>query len=66
MSKMLELQFKNSEGKTTTLSSDDPIELVEVASVFTAMDTIIAANILSSKGQNLVAKKVYACLNAML
>lgn len=57
MSKKLELQFKNFEGKTTTISIDDPIEPVEAANVSAAMDTIISANIFTSKGGDLVAKK---------
>ena len=57
MSKKLELQFINFEGKTATISIDDPIEPVEAASVSAAMDTIIAANIFTSTGGDLVAKK---------
>jgi hypothetical protein len=57
MSKKLELQFVNLEGKTATLSIDDPIEPVEPASVSAAMDTIIATNIFTSTGGDLVAKK---------
>ncbi|HHW36355.1 MAG TPA: DUF2922 domain-containing protein [Bacillales bacterium] len=57
MSKKLELQFTNFEGKTATLSIDDPIEPVDPATVSAAMDTIIAANIFTSTGGDLVAKK---------
>lgn len=57
MSKKLELQFVNFEGKTATISIDDPIEPVEAATVSAAMDTIIAANIFTSTGGDLVAKK---------
>lgn len=57
MSKKLELQFTNFEGKTATISIDDPIEPVEAAAVLAAMDAIIAANIFTSTGGDLVAKK---------
>lgn len=57
MSKKLELQFINFEGKTATISIDDPIEPVDPAGVSAAMDTIIAANIFVSTGGDLVAKK---------
>ncbi|MEC1741779.1 DUF2922 domain-containing protein [Schinkia azotoformans] len=57
MSKKLELQFTNFEGKTATISIDDPIEPVEAAAVSAAMDAIIAANIFTSTGGDLVAKK---------
>ncbi|HHY73428.1 MAG TPA: DUF2922 domain-containing protein [Bacillus bacterium] len=57
MSKKLELQFVNNEGKTATIAIDDPIEPVNTASVSAAMDTIISANIFTSTGGDLVAKK---------
>ena len=57
MSKKLELQFVNFEGKTATISIDDPIEPVGAAAVSAAMDTIIATNIFTSTGGDLVAKK---------
>ncbi|HHY74249.1 MAG TPA: DUF2922 domain-containing protein [Bacillus bacterium] len=57
MSKKLELQFKNSEGKTATISIDNPIEPVNAANVSAAMDSIIAANIFTSTGGDLIAKK---------
>lgn len=57
MSKKLELQFTNLEGKTATISIDDPNEPVDQVAVSAAMDTIIAANIFTSKGGDLVAKK---------
>lgn len=57
MSKKLELQFMNFEGKTTTISIDDPTEPVNEAAVSAAMDTIIAANVFTSSGGDIVAKK---------
>ncbi len=57
MSKKIELQFVNFEGKTATISIDDPIEPVEPVTVSAAMDTIIAANIFTSTGGDLIAKK---------
>ncbi|NSL52712.1 DUF2922 domain-containing protein [Calidifontibacillus erzurumensis] len=57
MSKKLEMQFINFEGKTSTISIDNPIEPVDPAAVSSAMDTIIAANIFATSGGDLVAKK---------
>ncbi|WP_017755294.1 DUF2922 domain-containing protein [Calidifontibacillus oryziterrae] len=57
MSKKLELQFTNLEGKTATISIDDPIEPVNVAAVSSAMDTILTENIFTSTGGDYVAKK---------
>jgi hypothetical protein len=57
MSKKLELQFTDLEGKTATISISDPIEPVVPSTVLAAMDTIITANIFTSTGEDLVAKK---------
>lgn len=57
MSKKLELQFTNLEGKTATISIDDPIEPVNAAAVSAAMDTILAENVFTSTGGDFVAKK---------
>ena len=54
MSKKLELQFTNVAGKTTTISIDDPVVPETVSAT---MDTIIAANVFTSAGGDLVAKK---------
>ncbi|KAB8133089.1 DUF2922 domain-containing protein [Gracilibacillus oryzae] len=55
--KKIELKFENEEGKTVTLSLDNPVEPVDPQLVNTAMDTIIAQNAIFSSGGNLVAKK---------
>ncbi|GAB2538175.1 DUF2922 domain-containing protein [Gracilibacillus alcaliphilus] len=55
--KKLELQFENEEGKTTTISLDQPLEPVDAEAVNAAMDTIIAENAFESSGGELIAKK---------
>ena len=57
MAKKLELQFINVEGKTATISIDDPIEPVNAANVAAAMDTILTANVFVSTGGDFVSKK---------
>ncbi|WP_102344806.1 DUF2922 domain-containing protein [Bacillus sp. Marseille-P3661] len=57
MSKKLELQFINLEGKTATISIDDPTEPVDPIAVAAAMDTIISQNIFFSTGGDFVSKK---------
>ncbi|WP_130860482.1 DUF2922 domain-containing protein [Gracilibacillus phocaeensis] len=55
--KKLELKFENEEGKTTTISLDQPVEPVDESAVSAAMDTIIAENAIFSSGGDLIAKK---------
>ncbi|WP_066190686.1 DUF2922 domain-containing protein [Gracilibacillus timonensis] len=55
--KKLELKFENEEGKTTTISLDQPVEPVDESVVSAAMDTIIAENAIFSSGGDLIAKK---------
>lgn len=54
--KKLELKFKNQEDKIVTYSLDHPIEPVDSAAINEAMDEIIAQNVFSSTGGELVAK----------
>ncbi|NNU91394.1 DUF2922 domain-containing protein [Anoxybacillus sp. CHMUD] len=55
--KTLELQFVNEEGKTVRLSVDAPRDDVTETQVASVMDVIIAANVFSSSGGDLIAKK---------
>lgn len=54
--KRLELQFKNEEDKTVTLSLDNPIEPVNPEAVNAAMDNILQQDVFTSSGGNLVSK----------
>jgi hypothetical protein len=55
--KSLELQFFNQEGKVVRIIIENPVEPINSAQVSSVMDTIIAANIFTSSGGDLVAKK---------
>lgn len=55
--KKLELKFLNEDGKTVTYSLDKPIEPVEPATVNAAMDEIIAQDVFTSSGGDIVSKK---------
>ncbi|WP_216831511.1 DUF2922 domain-containing protein [Alkalihalobacterium elongatum] len=55
--KRLELIFENHQGKTVTLSLDNPVYPADPAAIAAAMDVIIAQNAFTSAGGNLVAKK---------
>lgn len=57
MEKSLELQFLNQQGKTVRIVIDHPVEPVNAQQVSTVMDTIIAANIFTSSGGDLVGKQ---------
>jgi hypothetical protein len=54
--KVLELKFKNTDGKTVTYSLEKPIEPVDPAAVSAAMDEIITQNAFSTSGGDLVSK----------
>ncbi|SHK14452.1 Protein of unknown function [Anaerobranca californiensis DSM 14826] len=56
MNKTLQLVFKNQEGKTVTLSLNDPIEPIDSGQVQEVMDTIIARDVFTSTGGSLVEK----------
>ena len=55
--KRIELQFENEDGKTVTYSLDEPVEPANPEAVNAAMDEVIAQNLFSSSGGNIVAKK---------
>ncbi|WP_111643883.1 DUF2922 domain-containing protein [Paranoxybacillus vitaminiphilus] len=57
MEKTLELQFFNQEGKIVRLFIENPIEPINEAAISAAMDAIITANVFTSSGGDLVAKK---------
>ncbi|RFU63516.1 DUF2922 domain-containing protein [Peribacillus glennii] len=57
MAKTLELLFVTEEGKTSSISIEDPIEPVDINAVKQAMDTIIAANVFTSASGDFVGKK---------
>lgn len=66
MAKTLELLFLTEGGKSATLSVSDPIEPVDVETVKTAMDEVIASNVfatvsgsfISARGARVVERNV--------
>lgn len=56
MAQRLMMTFRNTSGKTVTMSLADPRPDITAADVTTVMDTIIAKNVFSSSGGDLVAK----------
>lgn len=54
--KKLELQFKNEEDKTVTLSLDSPIEPADPQVISEVMDDIIEQDVFSSSGGRLMKK----------
>lgn len=57
MAKTLEMQFINEDGKTATVSIENPIEPVDPAAVSAAMDTIVSSNAFLTPGGPIVSKK---------
>ncbi|GGD08578.1 hypothetical protein N780_08410 [Pontibacillus chungwhensis BH030062] len=57
MAKKLEMKFENQDGRTVTISLDDPIEPVDVVALNAAMDEIVTQNCFTSSGGDLVSKK---------
>ncbi|WP_312093906.1 DUF2922 domain-containing protein [Niallia sp.] len=57
MVKTLELTFETSNGKSTKISLESPVEPVNSEQVTTVMQSIIAANVLTSTNGDLVAVK---------
>lgn len=56
MARRLVMTFRNAAGKTITLSLADPRADVTALEVTTAMDAIIAGNVFTSSGGDLVSK----------
>ena len=54
--KKLEMKFENQDGKIVTYSLDYPIEPVDPIAVNEAMDEVIAQNVFTSNGGELVRK----------
>lgn len=57
MAKSLELIFVTQEGKTSSITVEEPQEPVDVNAVKAAMDAILAANVFSSPSGDFVGKK---------
>ncbi|CAI9385850.1 DUF2922 domain-containing protein [Niallia sp. Sow4_A1] len=57
MAKSLELTFETSNGKSTKISLESPVEPVDAEQVSTVMQSIISANALSSANGELIAVK---------
>ncbi|PLT34422.1 DUF2922 domain-containing protein [Bacillus sp. V5-8f] len=57
MAKTLELIFVTEEGKTASISIEDPIEPININVVKQSMDTILAANVFTSPSGDFVGKK---------
>ncbi|MCI1858237.1 MAG: DUF2922 domain-containing protein [Sporolactobacillus sp.] len=55
--KQLNLVFVNEQGKSVTLSLNDPVEPADPAAVKTAMEAIISQNLFSSTGGHLTKVK---------
>lgn len=55
MTKTLEMVFRNEAGNEVTISLADPKSALTLAEVQTAMNDIIAKNIFTTKGGDLVA-----------
>ena len=53
MTKTLEMVFRNSSGKTVTLSMPDPKEDITLAQVEAVMDEIVAKKVFTSKAGEL-------------
>jgi len=54
LTKTLELIFQNAAGKKVTVAVPDPRDTLTEAEVQTAMDTILAKNVFTSSGGDLV------------
>jgi hypothetical protein len=57
MAKKLVMIFKNAEGKSSTLTVEEPKAGLSDAEVRTVMDAIIAQNVFNTKGGDLVTVK---------
>ncbi|WP_026690338.1 DUF2922 domain-containing protein [Alteribacter aurantiacus] len=57
MSKRLELQFLNMEGRTVTLAVEDPVEPTNAQQISDVMDDILDDSIFMTTGGPLVSKR---------
>lgn len=57
MAQVLELQFETTEGKTSTISIDEPKQDVTAEEIKQVMQTIITANVFAIKDSNFVGMK---------
>lgn len=57
MSKILELQFLNAEGKQVKINVDSPKEPLAESEISSAMDMILSANAFTSDGGDFTSKK---------
>ncbi|WP_445487229.1 DUF2922 domain-containing protein [Niallia sp. 03133] len=57
MAKTLELTFLTTNGKTSKISLEEPIEPINTAQVLTAMQSIITANIFATDNGEFIAAK---------
>ncbi|MEH7224646.1 DUF2922 domain-containing protein [Bacillus sp. JJ1566] len=57
MAKTLEMQFINEDGKTATVSIENPKEPVDELAISAAMDVIVSTNAFLTRGGPIVAKK---------
>lgn len=60
ITRTLRMSFRNEAGKTVSISLDNPKEDLTAAAVEAAMDLIIAKNIFTTSGGDLVSK--YDCV----
>jgi hypothetical protein len=52
--KTLELIFENEQGKSSRITLDQPVELVDTAKINAALSAVVTANIFSSSGGDFV------------
>ncbi|MDQ0217328.1 DUF2922 domain-containing protein [Peribacillus cavernae] len=57
MAKTLEMIFVTQEGKTASITIEEPKEPVDINAVKQAMDVILAANVFTSPSGDFVGKK---------
>ena len=57
MAKTLEMQFINEDGKTATVSIENPIEPVDKVALATPMDLIVSNDVFVTSGGSIVEKK---------
>ncbi|MFP3917308.1 DUF2922 domain-containing protein [Lysinibacillus telephonicus] len=55
MSQVLELKFNTANGKTMTISVNDPKQNLTASEIVTAMQTIISEDVFHNEGHGLVA-----------